>query len=33
VCVINEGDAMFEYVNCLPDTGVIASVPLTSVNI
>lgn len=30
VCVIEEGDAVFEYVNCLSDTGVIASIPLTS---
>jgi hypothetical protein len=30
VCVIQEGDAVFEYVNCSPDTGVIASVPLQS---
>lgn len=28
VCVITEGDAMFEYVNCSPDTGVISNVPL-----
>ncbi|KAG9193133.1 hypothetical protein G6011_03168 [Alternaria panax] len=33
VYVIKEGDAMFEYVNCLPDTGVIASVPLISEDI
>jgi len=30
VSVINEGDAMFEYVNCSPETGVISSLPLQS---
>jgi hypothetical protein len=32
VCVINEGDAIFEYVNCSPHTGVIASMPLKCKN-
>ncbi|KAH9880191.1 hypothetical protein J1614_002217 [Plenodomus biglobosus] len=28
VCVIREGDATFEYINCTPVTGVMRSVPL-----
>ena len=28
VCVVGEGDATFEYVNCAPSKGVIESVPL-----
>lgn len=30
VSVLNEGDAKFEYVNCVPETGVIPFIPLTT---
>ncbi|RGP58826.1 phenylacetaldoxime dehydratase [Fusarium longipes] len=33
VSILRKGDARFEYLNCVPKTGVISSVPLTMENI